>query len=57
MDTAGLREAADEAESIGIQKSREALADSDVVLVVLEAGAPLRGDEAMLIESLRGAAR
>ncbi|MGC2213041.1 MAG: tRNA uridine-5-carboxymethylaminomethyl(34) synthesis GTPase MnmE [Silvibacterium sp.] len=54
VDTAGLREAADEAESIGIQKSREALADSDVVLVVLEAGAPLRGDEAMLIESLQG---
>lgn len=54
VDTAGLREAVDEAESIGIQKSREALADADVVLVVLEAGAPLREDEATLIESLQG---
>jgi tRNA modification GTPase len=54
VDTAGLREAADEAESIGIQKSREALADADVVLVVLEAGVPLRDDEAALIESLEG---
>ena len=54
VDTAGLREAADEAESIGIQKSREALADADLVLVVLEAGVPLREDEGELIQSLAG---
>ena len=54
VDTAGLRESSDEAESIGIQKSREALADSDLVLVVLEAGIPLREDEADLIQTLAG---
>jgi len=54
VDTAGLREAADEAESIGVQKSREALADADVVLVVLEAGIPIREDEAVLVKSLDG---
>lgn len=54
VDTAGLREAADEAESIGIQKSREAFADADVVMVVLEAGVPMREDEMSLIESLEG---
>lgn len=54
VDTAGLRETLDEAESIGIRKSREALADADIVLVVLEAGAPLREDEAALIQSLEG---
>jgi tRNA modification GTPase len=54
IDTAGLREAMDEAEEIGIQKSREALADADVVLVVLEAGVPVRDDEAALIASLEG---
>jgi tRNA modification GTPase len=54
IDTAGLREATDEAESIGIQKSRETLADADLVLVVLEAGIPLRDDEAYLIQSLVG---
>jgi tRNA modification GTPase len=37
VDTAGIREALDEAESIGIQKSMEALADADLVLVVLDA--------------------
>ncbi|HEX3435931.1 MAG TPA: tRNA uridine-5-carboxymethylaminomethyl(34) synthesis GTPase MnmE [Pseudacidobacterium sp.] len=52
IDTAGLREAADEAESIGIQKSREALADADLVLIVLDASVPLRADEAALITSL-----
>jgi len=54
IDTAGLREAVNEAESIGIQKSREALADADVVLVVLEAGVPVREDESSLIASLEG---
>ena len=37
VDTAGIREALDEAESIGVRKSREALADADLVLVVLDA--------------------
>lgn len=54
VDTAGLREASDEAEAIGVRKSREALADADVVLVVLDASVPLRQDERQLIESLAG---
>jgi len=54
VDTAGLRESTDEAESLGIQKSREALADADIVLVVLEAGVPLREDEAALVRTLEG---
>jgi tRNA modification GTPase len=37
VDTAGIREAMDEAESIGIRKSMEALADADLVLVVVDA--------------------
>jgi tRNA modification GTPase len=36
VDTAGIRQALDEAESIGIRKSMEALADADLVLVVLD---------------------
>jgi tRNA modification GTPase len=54
VDTAGLREAMDEAEAIGVRKSREALAEADVVLVVLDASVPLRDDERSLIESLEG---
>jgi tRNA modification GTPase len=37
VDTAGIRQALDEAESIGILKSMEALADADLVLVVIDA--------------------
>jgi tRNA modification GTPase len=52
VDTAGLRQALDEAESIGIRKSREALAEADIVLVVLDATHPLGDDEAELLASL-----
>jgi tRNA modification GTPase len=38
IDTAGLRASSDEAESIGVRKSYEALADADLVLAVLDAG-------------------
>lgn len=54
VDTAGLREGADEAETIGIQKSREALADANLVLVVAEAGVPLSDEERELLTSLNG---
>jgi len=54
VDTAGLREAADEAESIGIQKSREALAEADIVLVVLDASASEMSEEQELLVTLEG---
>ena len=37
IDTAGLREGKDEAERMGIARSREAMAESDVVLLVVDA--------------------
>jgi tRNA modification GTPase len=45
IDTAGLRHSTDEAESIGINKSREAMAEADVVLLVLDATEPLHGED------------
>ena len=45
VDTAGIRDAIDEAESIGIRKSMEALADADLVLVVLDASQPITRDD------------
>jgi tRNA modification GTPase len=54
IDTAGLRTAQGEAEGIGIQKSREALADADVVLLVLDATAEaLTQEEIALLEHMR----
>jgi tRNA modification GTPase len=37
IDTAGLRDSTDEAERLGIAKSHQAIADADVVLLVLDA--------------------
>ena len=49
VDTAGIRQALDEAESIGIQKSMEALADADLVLVVLDASQAGAAEDQQLI--------
>ena len=45
IDTAGLRDATDEAETIGIAKSREAMAEADIVLLVIDATAPLHPED------------
>jgi tRNA modification GTPase len=49
VDTAGIRQALDEAESIGIRKSMEALADADLVLVVLDASQPTTAEDEELL--------
>jgi tRNA modification GTPase len=49
VDTAGIRQALDEAESIGIRKSMEALADADLVLVVIDASQPATDEDAELL--------
>jgi tRNA modification GTPase len=49
VDTAGIRRALDEAESIGIRKSMEALADADLVLVVVDASQPLADEDEQLL--------
>ena len=50
VDTAGLRHARDEAESMGIRKSREAMADADLVLVVRDASCPAAEDAELLAQ-------
>jgi len=50
VDTAGIRKALDEAESMGIKKSMEALADADMVLVVLDASQPLHAEDEELLK-------
>jgi tRNA modification GTPase len=54
VDTAGLREAAEEVEQLGIQRSREALADAALVVVVLEATQPLNDEERRLLAAIEG---
>jgi tRNA modification GTPase len=50
IDTAGLREAADEAERLGIAKSHQAMADADVVLLVIEAGSGFTGQDPLVTQ-------
>jgi tRNA modification GTPase len=54
VDTAGIRRALDEAESIGIRKSMEALAEADLVLVVLDATQEVSGDDRELLRLVEG---
>jgi tRNA modification GTPase len=57
VDTAGIRHAVEEAESIGIRKSMEALAEADLVLVVLDASVPLDAvDGELLVQTKQRAA-
>ncbi|HYA23466.1 MAG TPA: GTPase, partial [Terriglobales bacterium] len=54
VDTAGIRKALDEAESIGIRKSMEALADADLVLVVLDSSQPAVAEDNELLAHVNG---
>ncbi|MBZ5599687.1 MAG: tRNA uridine-5-carboxymethylaminomethyl(34) synthesis GTPase MnmE [Acidobacteriia bacterium] len=52
VDTAGIRRALDEAESIGIRKSMEAFADADLVLVVLDSSQAITGEDQELVDQV-----
>jgi tRNA modification GTPase len=54
VDTAGLREAFEEVEQLGIARSREALADAAIVLVVLDATQPLNQEEHGVLAAVQG---
>ena len=52
VDTAGIREAFDEAEALGIRKSFEAAADSDLALLVLDGAEELAREDRDLLARL-----
>ena len=54
VDTAGLRESLEEVELLGIARSREALADAAIVLVVLDATQSLNEEEHRLLAAVEG---
>jgi tRNA modification GTPase len=54
VDTAGLREAREEAEQLGVARSREALADAALVLIVVDATQPLNDEEHRLLAAVEG---
>lgn len=52
IDTAGIRETTDLVERIGITRSRAAIADADISLVVLDASLPLQPEDLELLDSV-----
>ena len=50
VDTAGIRETEDIVERIGVERSRKALKEADLVLLVLNASEPLTNQDRQLLE-------
>lgn len=54
LDTAGIRETMDVVERIGVERSRTAVSEADLLLIVINANEPLHEDEMALMEQIRG---
>ncbi|XID91732.1 tRNA uridine-5-carboxymethylaminomethyl(34) synthesis GTPase MnmE [Paenibacillaceae bacterium WGS1546] len=53
LDTAGIRETTDQVERIGVERSRGALSEADLILLVLNRHEPLHDDERELLRELK----
>jgi tRNA modification GTPase len=53
VDTAGIRDALDEVEKLGVERTFRAIADSDLRLLVVDASQPWTEDDALLLDKLR----
>lgn len=53
LDTAGLRETEDVVERIGVERSKSALSDADLILIVINRSEPLHEDEKQLMEQVK----
>lgn len=51
MDTAGIRDGADEAERIGVSRAEEAAKRADLVLVAIDGSSPLSSESKRIIDS------
>ena len=51
MDTAGLRESGDTVERIGVQRARQAVAQADVALLMVDASQPLDDADTALLQT------
>lgn len=57
MDTAGIRDAGDAIETLGIERSFQALADADLALVVIDLSIPMDSKDLELIQRAEGQGR
>jgi tRNA modification GTPase len=54
LDTAGIRDTEDVVEKIGVERSRSALEEAELILLVLNYNEPLQTDDRELLEQLAG---
>lgn len=54
IDTAGIREATDKVEQIGVDKAKQYMENSDVILLVIDASQPLTEEDHRLLEEIKG---
>ncbi len=54
IDTAGIREAQDGVEELGIQRSRQKMAEADLILLLLDASQPVHQGDLDLLVNARG---
>jgi tRNA modification GTPase len=52
-DTAGIRESGDEIETMGVERTRNALADADLVIVVLDGSEALTGEDRDVLREVK----
>jgi tRNA modification GTPase len=52
IDTAGMRDTRDLVESIGVERSRQTMADADIVIVVVDASEPLLNEDVGILSSV-----
>lgn len=52
IDTAGLRETTDKVEGIGVERTKQVMADSDLVIAVFDGSQPLTDEDNQLLYSL-----
>lgn len=54
VDTAGIRKASDEIERIGIERSKEAVQQSDIVLAIFDQSREWENEDSQIVEILEG---
>lgn len=54
IDTAGLRETTDTVESIGVERTKQTLADADLVVVVLDSSQEFTKEDQEILDSVEG---
>lgn len=57
IDTAGIRQGQDIVESLGIERSHQAIADADLVLAVVDVSTPATDEDRAVIEKARAGGR